>query len=79
MKLRTMMQRRLDGVCMPWCDPNKPVFECYNHDAMVAHAMIRAMNEIEGTYADCSTAEDVRTFLHERADELMREWTEGVG
>jgi len=45
MKLRTTMRPRSDGGWMAWCDPDKPVFEHVNHDAMVGHALTRAMEE----------------------------------
>ena len=44
------------------------------HDAAYAHALVRAMEEIEGSYADCAPSKDIKQFLTERAAELMREW-----
>lgn len=55
-------------------DPKECCIDDVCKDAMAAHALLQAMGEIEGTYADCSTAEDVRTFLHERAAEILAGW-----
>jgi len=41
------------------------------HDAMAAHALMRAMDET------CDAASII--WAMNRADEIMREWTEGVG
>jgi len=50
------------------------------HDAMAAHALMRAMEEWwERPAKDDSCTDAAVTWIECRAAELMREWTEGVG
>jgi hypothetical protein len=77
MKLLTEMQDgcvHANGYCVDEDAVELRQAEKLVHDAAAAHALMQAMEEIEGTYADCAPASDIRQFLRERADELMREW-----
>jgi len=80
MELQTMMRPRSDGGWMAWCDPDKPVFEHVNHDARAAHALLRAMDEWWRRPPEEDSCTDAAIIWIEcRADELLREWTGGVG
>ena len=83
MRMRTEMRPRSDGGWMAWCDPDKPVFEHFNHDAMAAHAIKQAMHEAyEAAKDKPSTKQQIwitqyQTLrdIRDRADALLREWT----
>lgn len=53
------------------------------YDAAVAHALVQAINEIgvtkDGMYAECCVTRDTRSFLWDRAQELLTEWGYGDG
>jgi len=70
MKLRTHLSDST-GKIIPASDwTTKSLSDDLNHDALAAHALERAVLELPVEYG----AEVLR-----RADEIMREWTEGVG
>jgi len=73
MKLKTEMKQDVSGAWYAH-DPDPYQTEgAVAHDAMAAHALMRVLDVWEHACPD--EVNDV----HQRADELMREWTEGVG
>lgn len=77
MKLRTEI---VDGTVQDQSDDRATQWRNLEHDAMAAHALLQAMDEVGEVVNDYYVfPSNGITRVRERADEILKEWTGEVG
>lgn len=79
MALKTEMTRdRSDGDIFPIFNGSGDAMQAFEHDAMYAHALSQAVNELATDAApywlNGGLSGETKSWLLQRADELMAEW-----